>query len=103
MPGGFKIPNTVSSSLVDVLKKHSADLKELVSVPEIVANHLFSAGLIPFPVLGKLQATGLSPCEKASILFDEFQQSISGTNVMEKFISLCKILKKRCSKNENRL
>ena len=54
MPGGFKIPNTVSSSLVDVLKKHSADLKELVSVPEIVANHLFSAGLIPFPVLGKL-------------------------------------------------
>ena len=99
MPGGFKIPNTVSSSLVDVFKKHSADLKELVSVPEIVANHLFSAGLIPFSVLGKLQATGFSPYEKASILFDEVQRSISGINVMEKFSSLCKILKKQCSKN----
>ena len=80
MPGGFKIPNTVSSSLVDVFKKHSADLKELVSIPEIVANHLFFAGLILFPVLGKLQTTGLSPCEKASILLDEVQRSISVTN-----------------------
>ena len=99
MPGGFKIPNTVSSSLVDVFKKHSADLKELVSVPVILANHLYSAGLIPFPVLDKLQTTGLSLCEKASILLDEVQRSISGTNVMDKFSSLCKILKEHCSNN----
>ena len=101
MPGGFKIPNTVSSSLVDVFKKYGADLKKLVSVSvsEEVASCLYSADLIPFPVLGKLQATGLSPYEKASILFDEVQRSISGTNMMEKFRSLCKILKKQCCKN----
>ena len=94
LPGGWKLPNAISSSIAGVLKKHSAAIKKLVSAsPETFANQLYSAGLILFPVLNKLQATGLSPLEKASIVIDEVQRNISGTNVVDKFKKLCEILK----------
>ena len=94
LPGGWKLPNVISSSIIGILKKYSASIKELVSAsPETFANQLYSADLILFPVLNKLQATGLSPLEKASIVIDEVQQNMSGTNVVDKFKKLCEILK----------
>ena len=95
LPGGWKLLNVISSSIVGVLKKHSASIKELVSAasPEAFANQLYSADLIPFPVLDRLQTTGLSPLEKASIVIDKVQLNMSGTNVVEKFKKLCEILK----------
>ena len=41
----------------------------------------------------KLHSTDLSPLEKASIVLDEVEQNISGTDTMEKFNKLCEILK----------
>ena len=94
LPGGWKLPNVISSSIIGIFKKCSATIKELVSTsPETFANQLYSADLIPFPVLNRLQATGLSPLEKASIVIDEVQRNMSGTNVMDKFKKLCEILK----------
>ena len=94
LPGGWKLPNIISSSIVGILKKYSATIKELVSAnPAAIANQLYSADLIPFPVLDRLQATGLSPLEKASIVIDEAQRNLSGTNVVDKFKKLCEILK----------
>ena len=94
LPGGWKPPNVISSSIIGILKKYSASIKELVSAsPETFANQLYSADLIPFPVLDRLQATGLSPLEKASIVIDEVQRNMSGTNVVDKFKKLCEILK----------
>ena len=94
LPGGWKLPNVISSSIIGILKKYSASIKELVSAsPETFANQLYSADLIPFPVLDRLQATGLSPLEKASIVIDEVQRNMSGTNVVDKFKKLCEILK----------
>ena len=94
IPGGWKLPNAISSSVASVLKKHSASIKEFVSAsPETFANQLYSADLISFPVLDRLQATGLSPLEKAGIVIDEVQRNMSGTNVVDKFKKLCEILK----------
>ena len=94
LPGGWKLPNVISSSIIGILKKYSAAIKELVSAsPETFANQLYSAGLIPFPVLDRLQATGLSPLEKASIVINDIQRNMSGTNVVDKFKKLCEILK----------
>ena len=94
LPGGWKLPNVISSSIIGILKKYSASIKELVSASsETFANQLYSADLILFPVLNKLQATGLSPLEKASIVIDEVQRNMSGTNVVDKFKKLCEILK----------
>ena len=93
LPGGWKFPNVTSSSIIGILKKYSAAIKEFVSAsPETYANQLYSAGLIPFPVLDKLQATGLSPLGKASIVIDEVQQNMSGTNVVDKLKKLCEVL-----------
>ena len=95
LPGGWKLPNAISSSIIGVLKKHSAAIKNIVSAasPETLARHLEIAGLISSSVLDKLQATGLSPLDMASIVIDEVQRNMSGTNVVDKFKKLCKILK----------
>ena len=95
LPGGWKLPNAISSSIVGVLKKHSAAMKDIVSAasPETLARHLEIAGLISSSVLDRLQATGLSPLDMASLVIDEVQQNMSGTNVVDKFKKLCKILK----------
>ena len=94
LPGGWKLPSVISSSKVGILKKYSASIKEFVSSsPETFANQLYSADLIPFTVFDKLRATGLSPLEKASIVIDEVQRSISGTNVVDKLKKFCEILK----------
>ena len=99
LPGGSKLPNAISSSIVGVLKKHSAAIKDIVSAasPETLARHFEIAGLISSSVLKRLQATGLSPLEKASILTDEVHQNMSGTSVVNKFKKLCKILKENGS------
>ena len=93
--GGWKLPNAISSSIVGILKKHSAAIKDIVSAasPETFACHFEIAGLISSSVLDKLQATGLSPLDMASLVIDEVQQNMSGTNVVDKFKKLCKILK----------
>ena len=94
LPGGWKLPNVISSSIFGVLKKYSAAIKELVSAsPETFANKLYSADLITFPILDRLQATGLSPLEKAGIVIEEVQRNISGPNAVDKFKKLCEILK----------
>ena len=95
LPGGWKLPNAISSSIVGVLKKHSAAMKDIVSAasPETLARHLEIAGLISSSVLDRLQAAGLSPLDMASLVIDEVQQNMSGTNVVDKFKKLCKILK----------
>ena len=95
LPGGWKLPNAISSSIVDVLKKHSAVIKDIVSAasPETLARHFEIAGLISSSVLDRLQATGLSPLDMASIVIDEVQRNMSGTNVVDKFKKLCEILK----------
>ena len=93
LPGLCKLPNVISSSIVRISKKYGALIKEFESAsPGAIANQLYSAGIIPFPVLDKLQATGLSPLEKASIVINEVQQNMSGTNVVDKFKKLCEIL-----------
>ena len=96
LPGGWKLPNAISSSsIVGILKKHSDAIRDIVSAasPETLACHFENAGLISSSVLDKLKATDLSPLEKASIVIDEVQRNMSGTNVVEKFKKLCKILK----------
>ena len=93
--GGWKLPNAISPSIVGILKKHSAAIKDIVSAasPETLGRHFEIAGLISSSVLDKLQATGLSPLDMASLVIDEVQQNMSGTNVVDKFKKLCKILK----------
>ena len=78
-----------------MLKKHSAVIKDIVSAasPETLARHFEIAGLISSSVLNRLQATGLSPLDMASIVIDEVQRNTSGTNVVDKFKKLCEILK----------
>ena len=95
LPGGWKLPNAISSSIVGILKKHSGALRVILSAasPETLAYHFEIAGLISSSVLDELQATGLSPLDMASIVIDEVQQNMSGTNVVDKFKKLCKILK----------
>ena len=94
LPGGWKLPNAISLPIVGILKKHSGPIKTFVSAsPETFANQLYSADLIQFSVLDRLQATGLSPLEKASIVINEVQRNMSGTNVVDKFKKLCEILK----------
>ena len=95
LPGGWKLPNAISSSIFSVLKKHSAVIKDIVSAasPETLAHHFEIAGLISSSVLDRLQATGLSPLDMASIVIDEVQRNMSGTNVVDKFKKLCEILK----------
>ena len=95
LPGGWKLPNAISSSIVCILKKHSAAINDIVSAasPETLARHFENAGLISSSVLDRLQTTGLSPLDMASIVIDEVQQNMNGTNVVDKFKKLCKILK----------
>ena len=78
-----------------MLKKHSAAIKNIVSAasPETLARHFEIAGLISSSVLHRLEATGLSPLDMASIVIDEVQENMSETNVVEKFKKFCKILK----------
>ena len=96
LPGGRKLPNAISLSIVSVLKKHSGAIKDILSAasPETLAHDFEIAGLISFSVLDRLQATGLSSLEKAGILIDEIQRNMSGTNVVDKFKKLCEILYK---------
>ena len=102
LPGGWKLPNAISSSIADVLKKHSAAIKDIVSAanPGTLARHFETAGLIssldepqatdPSVLDSLFQSTDL---EKASIVIDEIQQNMNGTNVVDKFKKFCKILK----------
>ena len=71
--------------------------KKLVSVPEGLTNYLYSAGIISFLLcMGnyKLQSTDMSPLEKTSIVLDEVERNMSGTDTMKKFNMLCEILEK---------
>ena len=85
----------MSLSIVSVLKKHSGAIRDILSAasPETLAYDFENAGLISSSVLDELQATGLSSLKIAGKLIDEIQRNMSGTNVVEKFNKLCKILK----------
>ena len=94
LPCGLKLPNTVLSSPVDVLRKHSAVIQDVVSDPERLATTLYSAELISFSVKDEVVTTlGLSRYRKASIVVSEVERNMSGTNEIEKFRRLCEVMK----------
>ena len=96
LPDGLKLPTTVISSPVDVLRKHSAAIQDVVSDPERLANTLYSAELISFSVKDEVVTTpGLSRYRKTSIVVNEVERSISGLNKMEKFSRLCEVMKEQ--------
>ena len=84
------------SSPVDILRKHSATIQDVVSDPERLASTLHSAELISFSVKEEVVTTlGLSRYRKASIVVNEVERNISGLNKMEKFCRLCEVMKEQ--------
>ena len=94
---GFKLPNVVCSSPIEVLQKYSATLQELMD-PDASASHLFSKGLLSLTVHDQLvTALGLSSMHKARLIMNELIHTMGGGDVLHKFKTLCAILKTDCT------
>ena len=92
------MPNTVCSSPIDVLKKYSATLQELMD-PGTVDIHLFSKRLISDKLHDDLVTMRhLSRFETARLIMNELiNHTMRGGDVMHKFKTLCAILKIDCT------
>ncbi len=85
------------SSPIEVLKKYSATLQELME-PGTAAIHLFSEHLISDRLYEDLVTRrDLSRFDKASLIMNELMHTMGGGDVMHKFKTLCAILKTDCT------
>ena len=93
------LPDIISSSPVDVLKKYNATLQKMVSDPERLATELVSRSLLSDKFYDDLLSTqGLSRYRKNSLIMNELiQRGMPGGNEIQKFRTLCEILRKDCS------
>ena len=79
-----------------ILKKHTSELLGIISDTSKLANDLWAADLIPYPVKDNVLTTlGLSRLEKASKLVDEVYRSLKVFNTPNILVKFCEVLKKQ--------
>ena len=94
----FCILNTVSPH--DILKSHLVQLIDVTTTPDRLANGLFAANLIPYPVKDRvLSQQNLSHQDKASILVNQVLKSLSAFKDPKTLISFCDVLKNQDDPN----
>ncbi len=95
---------TISTPVVDVLRKHSANLSNFVSIPENLASHLNSKNLISDEILDKILSTlGISRLDKVLIILSEVRHNLMIGDQFQKFNILCLTLREidsTCVMNE---
>ena len=77
-----------------ILNKHTSELLGIISDTSKLANDLWAADLIPYPVKENVLTTlGLSRLEKASNLVDEVYRSLKVFNTPNILVKFCEVLK----------
>ena len=98
----FCILNTVSPH--DILKSHLVQLIDVITIPDILADGLFAANLIPYPVKDRvLSQQNLSHQDKARILVHEVLTSLKAFKDPETLISFCDVLMSQDNPNLSRI
>ena len=84
----------------DILRSHLVQLIDVITTPDRLANGLFAANLIPYPVKDRvLSQQNLSHQDKASILVNQVLKSLSAFKDPKTLISFCDVLKNQDDPN----